>query len=80
MKWYLPGLLWDTGETYFSDTTTAYAALSEEWKQRLNGLTGLFSFLKYRGGVYNVPGLGSDEDRQTVEQGISHYHIQILSF
>ena len=38
------------GATAFADSTAAYGALPEEWKKRLEGLTGNYVYAKNRGG------------------------------
>ena len=56
------------GETYFSDTTTAYDRLPADWKVRLEGLTGFYTWLKW---VPSVPGIEGSEHERMVK-GVHH--------
>jgi taurine dioxygenase len=58
------------GETYYANSTAAYEDLSDEWKARLKGLKGHFTYLKYRPWVPEMD--EESKDFNELRQGTIH--------
>lgn len=56
------------GDTHFADSTQAYKTLPSSLKERLNGLKGHYSYLKFRD---HIPGIVGD-DEEYVKRGQVH--------
>ena len=57
------------GDTVYADTISAYEALPEDIKQRVQGKTAHYSYLKFRN---EIPGVSTDEERAYLSRGSDH--------